>query len=172
MVIWLSGLSGSGKTLIGRRLLELWKVDAPNTVIVDGDDVRDLLAIPRDSNSYTMEGRRRVAERICDICAWLDHQNINVVCCTMSFFDDLRQRNRKNLSAYFEVYIDVPLEVLYRRDDKDLYAPALRGEIENVIGVNLPFTPPAHPDLVIDNSLDGADLDALAVQILDMAKPA
>ena len=170
MVIWLSGLSGSGKTTIGRRVLALWKEEAANTVIVDGDDVRDMLAIPRNDRTYTMEGRREVAEHICGICAWLDRQNINVVCCTMSFFDDLRHRNRKTLSAYFEVYIDVPIELLYRRDDKNLYAPALRGEIENVIGVDLPFTPPAHPDLVIDNSLDGADLDALAIQILTSAK--
>ena len=169
MVIWLSGLSGSGKTAIGRRLVALWKDEAPNTVLVDGDEVRDLLAIPRDTASFTLEGRREVARRICNICAWLDRQDINVVCCTMSFFDDLRRANRETLSRYFEVFISVPMEVLYERDDKDLYAPALRGEIANVIGVDLPFTPPADPDLVVDNSRDGGDLDALAAQILKKA---
>ncbi len=167
MVIWLTGLAGSGKTTVGRPPVRA--VEAPNTVLVDGDDIRRILGRDEEDRDYTPEGRRHVAERIHEICAWLDRQDINVICCTMSFFSDVHERNRRILSRYFEVYISVPMDILCRRDTKNLYAPAMRGEIRNVIGVDLPFTPPAAPDMVIDNSRDGADLGALAAGILETA---
>ncbi len=169
MVIWLTGLSGSGKTTLGRHLYALWKAQAPDTVLVDGDDIRRILGREEEERDYTPDGRRNVAERIHEICAWLDRQCINVVCCTMSFFPDVHERNRRVLSRYFEVYISVPMDILRRRDTKNLYAPAMRHEITNVIGVDLPFTPPAASDMVIDNSRDGVDLDALAAGILEKA---
>ncbi len=170
MVIWLTGLAGSGKTTVGRHLYALWKPRAPNTVLVDGDDIRRILGRDEEARDYTLEGRRHVAERIHEICAWLDRQDINVICCTMSFFPDVHERNRKLFSRYFEVYISVPMDILCRRDTKNLYAPAMRGEIRNVVGVNLPFTPPGAPDMVIDNSRDGADLRSFAAEILDKAR--
>jgi cytidine diphosphoramidate kinase len=168
MVIWLTGLSGSGKSTIGRSLFDLWKAEAPNTVIVDGDDIRQLLKIDGE-NHYTLEARKEVAERIAGICAWLDGQEINVVCCTISLFGDLHERNRRTLSRYFEVFVSVPMDVLERRDTKNLYGPARRGEIRDVVGVDLPFSPPEQPDMVIDNRRDGIDLAAVAADILRRA---
>lgn len=169
MVIWLTGLSGSGKTTIGRHILSLWRRSSPNTAFVDGDDVRRILAITNDDTAFTLEGRREVAERIAAICSWLDAQDIHVVCSTISLFDDLHEANNRKFSKYFEVYIDVPMETLARRDDKNLYAPAYRGEIHNVMGVDLPFSPPKAPDMVIDNSEDRADLRDVAEEILSRA---
>ena len=169
MVIWLTGLSGAGKTSIGRQVYALWKEIAPNTVIVDGDVVLRLLRVPPGEEAYTLEGRRVVAKAISDICAWLNSQEINVVCCTMSLFPEIQRRNRESLSDYFEVYVQVPMEVVCRRDTKDLYGPAQRGEVKNVIGVDLPFVPPEAPDLVVDNSEDRDDFEPLAKDILRQA---
>lgn len=170
MIIWLTGLAGAGKTTIGRHLLALWRPTAPNTAFVDGDEVRRLFHMDEGDQRYTLAGRRQVADRIADVCAWLNRQDINAVCCTISLFEDLHRRNRAVFSRYFEVYIEVPLEVLYRRDHKNLYAPARRGEIANVIGVDLPFAPPANPDMIVDNSQDGLDLQAVAAEILRRAR--
>ncbi len=111
-----------------------------------------------------------VAGYIHDLCVWCDRQGINVVCCTISLFDDLHQMNRKVFSGYFEVFIDVPMEVLKKRDGKNLYGPAFSGRTRNVMGVDLPFTPPADPDMVVDNSVDGIDLEAIAADILERAR--
>ena len=169
MVIWLTGLSSSGKTTLGRLIFDLWKPEAPNTVMVDGNEVRDVLGYGSGTDTFSAAGRKAVAERYCHICRWLDGQDVNVVCCTISSFEDLRERNRRTLSRYFEVFIDVPMETLFRRDTKNLYAPARRGEISDVVGIDIPFTPPASPDLVIDNAPDRSDLRPLATQILGAA---
>ena len=61
------------------------------------------------------------------------------------------------------------MEVAYRRDVKNLYAPALAGKMKNVVGVDLPFTPPSAPDMVVDNSQDRDDLRPIAADILKRA---
>ena len=169
MIIWLTGLSACGKTTLGQHIWELWKPQAANTVIVDGEDVRTILGRTTGEDSYSLEGRRAVAERICRICGWLDAQGSNAICCTISSFEDLRGRNRETLSRYFEVFVSLPLEVAFRRDRKNLYAPALKGERKNVVGLDLAFTPPTAPDLIVDNSHDRKDLRPLAADILAAA---
>ena len=134
--------------------------------MVDGDEIRALFGYDSVDELYTLDGRKMVAERISDLCAWLDRQEINVVCCTISLFGQLHQRNRETFSRYFEVFVDVPMEILRRRDSKDIYAGAARSEMPNVMGVDLSFTPPASPDMVLDNRPDRRDLEPLAQEIL------
>lgn len=166
MVIWLVGLSGSGKTTVGRHVYELWKTKESDTVFVDGDEIRKIFRQNQGPDAYSVEGRAANAERIAELCAWLDRQEINVVCCILSIFEETRIWNRQTYSKYFEVYLDVPLEILIERDGKNLYKPALRGETKNVVGVDIPFTPPLSPDMIIDNSKEGLDHRALAKDIL------
>lgn len=167
MIVWISGLSGAGKTTIGTIVHRLWRADEPNTVLVDGDVLREVMRMDRLDSDYTLEGRHRVAENLHRLCLWLDSQEINVVCCTISFFNDVRDENRRKFSKYFEVVIDVPLDVLVERDSKNLYKPAMAGEISNVIGVDLPYEWPTSPDLVIDNRAPTADHTATARRIYD-----
>ena len=170
MVIWLIGLSGAGKTVIGRELYRQWKQKEANTVLVDGDEIRAIFKHDMDENAYSLEGRRKNADRICEICAWLDKQEINVVCCILSIFEESREWNRKNLSRYFETYISVPFEMLLKRDKNDLYQPALSGQTKNVVGIDIPFHKPQCPDYIIDNSKAMNDFSKLASDILRKAK--
>jgi cytidine diphosphoramidate kinase len=170
MVIWITGLSGAGKTTIGRELCRLWKERAPHTVLVDGDDVRQILGQADGEHAYTLEARRGVAERIASMCAWLDGQGINVVCCTISAFPDLLARNRRRFHSYFEVFVDAPWPLLEQRARNDLYGRARRGETANVVGIDLPYLPPAAPDLVIRNDADAEVPAVLAAHIFDKAR--
>lgn len=157
MVIWIVGLSASGKTTLGKVLYDMIKKEQSNTVFVDGDGVRELFGNP----GYTVDARRANADLICRLCKWLDGQRINVVCCILSIFEESRQWNRQNYSKYFEVYIDVPMDILMRRDKKGLYS----GTVKNVVGLDIPFKPPERPDFVFDNTKDDADFYAVAKQI-------
>jgi len=163
-------MSGAGKTTIARKLRDLWSESYPNTVLVDGDEIREIMQQDQQKDSHTIAGRRKNAERITALCQWLDQQNINVVCSILSIFPDLRAQNRSNFSNYFEVFIDVPIEVLASRDTNNLYAPAMKGEVFDVVGIDIHFPVPEAPDLVIDNSKDGLDVEATAWEILEAAQ--
>ena len=171
MIIWMIGMSGSGKTTLGREVARQLRETTSNVVFLDGDEMREIFKHDRGEQAYTVEGRRENAERIAALCALLDRQNINVVCCILSIFADMRSENRMRFSRYFEVFMDAPMEVLRHRDVKGLYAAHERGETSNVVGVDIPFEPPASADFVIDSSGDDPELASLASEILARAMP-
>lgn len=170
MVIWLIGLSGAGKTTIGRELTELWRHEESNTVLLDGDQVRAVLADDAVDDPYSVEGRRRNAERMTALCELLDQQGINVVCCILSIFPEMREQNRNRFSHYLEVHVSTSLEICTARDRKNLYAPALMGRRRNVVGVDIPFAAPRDADLVVDNGTPGVRPRDLAREILRAAR--
>ena len=148
MVIWLIGLAGAGKTTIGREVFSRLKARKPNVVFLDGDHVR---AIMGNDLGYSVEDRRANAWRICRLCHYLDSQGIDVVCAILSLFHDTQDWNRQNYSQYFEVYVDVPMDELINHDQKGLYSKVLTGEMKHVVGVDISFEPPPHPDFVVSN---------------------
>ena len=171
MIIWIIGMSGSGKTTLGREVARQWRETTTNLVFLDGDQMREIFKHDRGEQAYTVEGRRKNAESIAELCAMLDRQNINVVCCILSIFADMRLENRTRFSRYFEVFMDAPMEVLRQRDVKGLYAAYDRGETSNVVGIDIPFEPPVSADFVIDSSGHDPNLAQLASEILERAMP-
>jgi adenylylsulfate kinase len=115
-----------------------------------------------------MEGRRRNAERLSYLSKFLADQEIDVVAAVLSIFPEWRLWNRQNIPDYAEVYVKASMQTLLRRDTKNLYARALKGEITNVVGVDLPFPEPENPELVIDNDVDLVDFEKLTDKILDI----
>jgi adenylylsulfate kinase len=164
MVMWLIGLSGAGKTAIGQEVHRLLKARRPNVAFLDGDQVREMMG---NDLGHSLADRRKNAERISRLCQWLDRQGIDVVCAILSMFPESQAWNRANFSRYFEVYIRVSPEVLQARDPKGLYLRARRGEAKDVAGVDLPFTPPPHPDLILDNDASLASLTGMAERIIE-----
>lgn len=147
-IIWLTGLAGSGKSTIGKALYEKLKQEYKNIIYLDGDELRDLLGY----YSYDKKGRIEVALKRSQFAKFLNDQGIIVVATTISMFNEIYQYNRKNLKNYFEIYIKCSMEELVKRDQKELYTKALKGKIENVVGVDIKFDEPnAH--FVLDNSM-------------------
>lgn len=145
---WVTGLSGAGKTTVGTKLYNYLKSKKDNVILLDGDVLREI----RDSQDYTLEGRKKLTFLDSLLFKNLTDQGIDVVCCVISMFDDCRDWNRKNIENYKEIYLKVPIDELIKRDQKQLYSRALRKEISNVMGMDLAFEEPKRPDIIIDNS--------------------
>lgn len=145
---WITGLSGAGKTTIGSLLYRHLKGKYPNTVIFDGDALRQAFG---NDLGYSKEERFQCAMRYSRLCRLLVEQGIHVVCCTISMFDQVREWNRRNIENYSEIYIEVPLPVLEKRNQKNLYQDVKDGKQENVVGMDLELQLPRNPDIRLLN---------------------
>ena len=161
MVVWVIGLSGSGKTTLSEGIVDEVRRRGRKVILLDGDRVRELYG---NDLGHDLADRRANAERICRLCGFLDEQGIDVVCAILSLFPESRAWCRENLSAYYEIFIDAPIEQLMERDVKGIYSRYQRGEISDVAGLDLAFPRPDTPDLLINN---GRSRQAL----LDHARP-
>jgi glutamine kinase len=147
-VLWITGLSGAGKTTLGKELWRRLQAAGHTAVFLDGDALREVIAEDLGHNS---ESRRRSAMRNARLCRLLASQGIDVVCPTISLFHDVQRWNREQIVGYREIFLRVPMDELTRRDSKGIYAAAGRGEISDVVGLDLPAELPLAPDLVLDN---------------------
>jgi len=163
MVIWIIGLSGSGKTTLANEIVANTNIESKNTILLDGDLIREIFG---NDLGYSMEDRLLNAHRICQLGKFLDDQGINVVCSILSIFPETREWNRKNVGDYYEVFIDVPIEMLVERDSKGIYGKYNRGEISEVVGMDINFPIPDKVDLVIKNIKSKSDLLSYAKYIV------
>jgi adenylylsulfate kinase-like enzyme len=102
--------------------------------------------------------------RYARLCKLLAEQDIHVVCCTISMFDQVREWNRRNIENYSEIYIEVPLPVLEKRNQKNLYQEVKDGIRGNVVGMDLELQLPENPDIRLVN--DGTETPEEMCRIL------
>jgi len=164
MVIWIIGLSGSGKTTLANAVYEKLQKNDIQAVILDGDDIRETFG---NDLGYSIDDRRRNAERICRLGRYLENYKINVIVPILSIFSEHREWNKKNLQEYREVFIDSTIESLISRDTKGIYKRFLMGEINNVAGMDLEFEEPNNPDIHIKNNKNQEDLLAYVEDIFN-----
>jgi adenylyl-sulfate kinase len=162
MVVWIIGLSGAGKSILANEIIsKVNKIDNNKTILLDGDVIRNVF---NNDLGYSKEDRFKNAQRICELGKFLDSQGINVVTAILSLFPENREWNRKNLKNYYEVFIDTPMKNLVKRDSKGIYKKFAEGQTVNVAGLDIPFSKPDKPDLIIENNntkeylLEHADL--------------
>ncbi len=148
-VYWITGLSGAGKTTLGTLLFNYLKGKKDNVVFLDGDILRTVYI---SGGGYSTEERKKLAYQDCRMCKMLSDQNIDVVYCGISMYEECRTWNREHIEHYKVIYLSVPMDILIKRDKKNLYSKALRGEISEVVGVDLPYDEPVKPEVLIDNS--------------------
>ena len=148
ILYWITGLSGAGKTTIGSRLFYELREHRDNVVLLDGDILKNIV---NDVPGYTLDDRKKRALKYAMICKMLTDQNITVICCTIAMFNEVREWNRKNNKGYVEVFLDVPMEVLQKRDQKGLYSAFKSGENKNVSGLDVSVEFPKTPDVYIKN---------------------
>ncbi len=162
-LIKFTGLSGSGKTTIGKAVFEKYKKDNSNTVFIDGDSFRKVIG---DILGYTTEDRIKVSWQIARMCELLISQGINVVCATISLYEEIHKYNRENIENLYLIYVDCNIEELIKRDQKGIYS-ASKDSKGNVVGLDLKYDKPEKCELIIDNS-EKNDLEFKVNQVLEL----
>ena len=167
MVIWIIGLSGSGKTTIAKLLFKKLKKKYSNIVHLDGDVVRQIYD---DKIGYSIADRKKNAQRLSKMTKFLSDQKIHVIGSVLSNFPEWQQWNKKNIKNYYQVYLKVSLEKLVKRDKKNIYKKALQGKKNNVVGVDIKFKEPLNSNLVIDNNKDRKSFSETVNKILKKSR--
>ncbi len=139
MVIWIIGLSGSGKSYLAKSLFKNIK---GKKIIVDGDVVRKYITYDL---KYSKNDRRKNSKLISDLCKFLEFQGFIVICSILSIFRQHQKLNRKKFNEYFQIFINTNISKLKKRNIKKIYSQ------EDVVGKNLKFPKPYKNDLIIQN---------------------
>lgn len=151
IMIWMTGLSGSGKSTVAIGVERELHKRGILCRILDGDNIR---AGINSNLGFSEEDRRENIRRIAEIGKLFVDTGIVTIACFVSPTLELRQMACEIIGEkdFREVYIATPLEECERRDVKGLYARARRGEVKDFTGISAPFEPPAAPDLSLDTS--------------------
>ena len=151
ITIWLTGLSGSGKSSIGKELARDLHEQGRHVYVLDGDNLR--FGLNRDLG-FSPGDRSENIRRAAEVARLFNDAGTVVVVPIISPFRDDRERARAVIGPdrFVEVYLSTPLSVCEARDVKGLYAKARTGEIAEFTGISSPYEPPEHPALALDTS--------------------
>lgn len=145
--VWLTGLSGAGKSTIAAELARQLRERELGVEVLDGDVVRTHLS---KGLGFSKEDRDTNIRRIAFVAQLLTRHGVAVITAAISPYRAVRDEARDMVGNFVEVYVKCPLDELVRRDVKGLYAKALRGEIGNFTGVSDPYEEPLHPEVVVE----------------------
>ncbi|MCF6158090.1 MAG: adenylyl-sulfate kinase [wastewater metagenome] len=145
--VWFTGLSGSGKTTILHRLGKKLKELCRNVEVFDGDVIRTDhcidLGLSKQEHDIFMH-------RTAFVCKLLTANGMAVISAAISPYREARDKARKEIGDFVEVYVKCPLEVCIERDVKGLYRMALQGEIQTFPGISSPYEEPLNPEIIVE----------------------
>lgn len=162
--LWLTGLSGAGKTTLAGLLATKLSVRGIGVEVLDGDEVRTNLS---RGLGFSKQDRDTNIRRIGYVCRLLSRNGVVTVAAAISPYREAREEVRRAIEQegveFIEVFVKCPIAVLAGRDVKSLYQRALAGEIKNFTGVSDPYEEPLTPDIVVETDLESADFSATKI---------
>lgn len=167
-VLWLTGLSGSGKSTIAEALEKQLHSQGYFTKLLDGDNIRTGLS---KNLSFSAEDRQENIRRIAEAARLFLDGGVICLCSFVSPTQEIRDQAREIIGPadFLEVYVNAPLEVCEARDVKGLYKKARAGEIKQFTGIDAPFEAPQAPFLEIRT--DQTNLEESVSQIMGQLLP-
>ena len=143
ILFWITGLSGSGKTTIAKRILPFIERKCGATVHLDGDNLRNILEL----YGYSFTDRLSNSRKFTKIAKLLTDQGINVVFSLVGLMNKPRNWNRKNIKNYIEIFIKSDVSKIIASNKKKIYRTK-----KNLVGINIKPEFPKKPHIIIDNS--------------------
>jgi adenylyl-sulfate kinase len=166
-VIWMTGLSGAGKSTIAALFERKLLMRGAHTILLDGDALRSGL---NEDLGFTSDDRRENIRRVGHVAKLMTEAGLIVICALISPFRAERQAVRQLFAPgdFIEAFVDTPLEACVERDPKGLYKRALASEIQNFTGLHQAYEPPERPELIL-RTLEGSP-DEMAERLLEIAQ--
>lgn len=168
VMVWFTGLSGSGKSTIAIALERELHKRGVLCRILDGDNIRSGI---NNNLGFSEADRVENIRRIAEVSKLFVDTGIVTIAAFISPNNDIREMAARIIGPndFLEVYVSTPLEECERRDVKGLYAKARKGEIKNFTGISAPFEAPVHPALTLDTSV--LSLEESVAQLLSLVLP-
>ena len=156
--LWLTGLSGAGKTTLAVLLTTELRARGINVEVLDGDEVRTNLS---KGLGFSKEDRDTNIRRIGYVCRLLSRNGVGAVSAAISPYsairDEVRRAVEQDGAEFIEVFVKCPIAVLTERDVKGLYKSALAGELKGFTGVSDPYEEPLAPDVVVETDRESVE---------------
>lgn len=146
MVIWIIGVSGSGKSFFAERLYKKLKLKRNKIIWIDGDKFRKKYS---KDLKYSLKDRCQNSRRIQRYCSQYDKKKYIVICSVLSIFPNHQKKNRKIFNNYIQIQIDANFNKIKKRNNKKIYS-----KHTNVVGKDLKFPKPYKSDLLLKNNFD------------------
>ena len=144
ILFWITGLSGSGKTSIAKKIYKSVLVKYGPTIIISGDEIRRIYNLSK----YSKKDRINYALSYSKMCKHILNKKINVILSTVSLFSEVRKWNRKNIENYLEIYMKTSINQVIKQKKKYFY----RKKFSNVIGKDIKPDFPTHSNIIIENN--------------------
>ena len=156
--LWLTGLSGAGKTTLAALLATELSARGVNVEVLDGDEVRTNLS---KGLGFSKEDRDTNIRRIGYVCRLLSRNGVGTISAAISPYravrDEVKSAIERDGAEFIEVFVKCPIAVLAERDVKGLYKKALAGEIKGFTGVSDPYEEPRSPAIIVQTDQETVD---------------
>ena len=151
---WFTGLPCCGKTTVADKVAKILKDKGYKVERLDGDIVREGLT---SDLGFSKEDRNENIKRVTFVAKLLTRNGVAVLATFVSPYKERRNKSRKEIGNFVEIYVKCPIELCKKRDVKGMYKKALAGEIKDFTGVDDPYEEPDNPELILDTDAESVD---------------